>query len=165
LCEYKPKEKNPTKKNKTANPSEESPASVTMTAAQEKQLIDEAIHFILNPATDRYSNEKTTKERIDNEIKAVKYLIQKKEQYSSTILQLSQNPTSNNKVSNSNYKIKKQAVKKVADSKKSKEEQISAYQKWVDYLIQQSQVTWKARCDKGFNEELCQKYSSLVYTI
>lgn len=169
-CEYKPKEKRlQTKKNKTANPIEVSPTSAPITAAQEKQLLDDAIHFILNPATDWYSNEVTTMEHINNEMKAAKYLIQKKEQYSSTILQLSQNPTdnnknnstSNNKASASNYKTKNQAVKKVAESKKSKEEKIKAYQKWVDYLdylIQQNQATWKARCDKGFNEELCQQY-------
>lgn len=168
-CEYKPKEKNSVKKNKTANPIEVSPTSAPITAAQEKQLLDDAIHFILTPATDWYSNEVTTVEHINNEMKAAKYLIQKKEQYSSTILQLSQNPTdnnknnstSNNKASASNYKTKNQAVKKVAESKKSKEEKIKAYQKWVDYLdylIQQNQATWKARCDKGFNEELCQQY-------
>ncbi len=169
-CEYVPKEKRlQTKKNAATIPQKALLLSTPVTAAQEKQLLDDAIHFILNPATDWYSNEVTSVERINNEMKAAQYLIQKKEQYSSTILQLSQNPTNNNKnnsasnykASASNYKTKNQAVKKVAESKKSKEEKIKAYQKWVDYLdylIQQSQATWKTRCDKGFNEELCQQY-------
>lgn len=157
-CKYIPPKRKSQKNVQSANIQDNS-EPLPLTEAQDRQMVDEAIQFILNPLTDFYSNESTTRERISSEVKAVRLLIQKKEFYLSAVQDLSQIPASTLQSKNHRIKFNRGSAKKTADFKLSTLQSISSYQKWIDYLtflIERSQKTWAARCNFGFNEDMCE---------